>query len=83
MMRQKMSTGMEQLKQINSNKELHKANRYYHSLKEALDESHNVPVDLLKSVFSQLSLKDEKFKIFESASAEELAEYKLSGYIFD
>ena len=84
MMRQKMSPDMENLvKNCNCNEELHKATERHSGLKEALDESLNVPIDLLKSVFSQLSLKNEKFKTFEPAWAEELAKYKLKYEIFD
>ena len=84
MMRQKMSPDMENLvKNCNSNEELRKATERHSGLKEALDESLSVPIDLLKSVFSQFSLKNEKFKIFEPALAEELAKYKLKDEIFD
>ena len=79
-----MSPDMENLlKNCNSNEELRKATERHSGLKEALDESLSVCIDLLKSVFSQLSLKNEKFKIFESASAEELAKYKLEDEVFD
>ena len=75
MMRQKMSTEMEQLiKNGNSNEEFSKDTKRHDGLQEALDESHSVPIDLPKSAFSQLSLKDEKFKISEPALAAELAE---------
>ena len=68
MMRQNMSPDMENLvENRNSNEELRKATERYSRLKEALDESLIVPIDLLKSVFSQFSLKNEKFKIFEPA----------------
>ena len=84
MMTNKKSTEMHQLIKKNySNQELRKATKCHEGLAEALDESHSVPTDLLKSVFSQLSLKCEKFKIFEPASAEVLARYKLSDEIFD
>ena len=78
MMRQKMSPDMENLvKNCTSNEGPRKTIEHHSGLKEALDESLSVPIDLLKSVFSQLSLKNEKFKVFEPASAEELAKYKL------
>ena len=65
MMGQKISADVEKPKKFNSNKELYKATKCHDSLEEALDESHSVPINLLKSSFSQLSLKDEKLKIFE------------------
>ena len=84
MMKQKMSPDMENLvKNCNSNEELRKATKRHSGLKEALDESLSVPINLSKSVFSQLSLKNEKFKIFEPASAKELAKYKLKDEVFD
>ena len=83
MMRQKMSPDMENLVKIcNSNEELRKATERHSGLKEALGESLSAPIDLLKSVFSQHSLKNEKFKIFEPASTEELAKYKTEGWNF-
>ena len=84
MVRQKMSPDMENLVQnCKSNEELRKATEHHSGLKETLEESLSLLIDLLKSVFSQLSLKNEKFKIFEPASAEELAKYKLKDEIFD
>ena len=84
MMRQKMSPDMENsVKNCNSNEELRKATEHHSGLKEVLDESLSVLIDLLKSVFSQFFLKNEKFKIFEPASAEELAKYKLKDETFD
>ena len=46
-------------------------------LKEALNENLSVPINLLNSVFSQLSLNDEKFKIFEPVLDGNLAEYRF------
>ena len=84
MMRQKMSPDTENLvKNRNSNEELRKATEHHSGLKEVPDESLSVPIDLLKSVFSQFSLKNEKFKIFEPPSAEQLAKCKLKDETFD
>ena len=85
MMRKKMSPDVENLvKNCNfNNEELRKATKHHSGLKKALDESLSVPIDILKSVFSQLFLKNEKFKIFVPASAEDLAKYKLKDEIFD
>ena len=59
MMRQKMSPGMENLvKNWNSNEELRKATERHSGLNLDLDESLSVPIDLLKLVFSHLSLKN-------------------------
>ena len=82
MMRQKMSPDIENLKNCNSNEELRKTTERHSGLKEVLDESLSVPIDLLKSVSRQLSLKNEKFKIFEPVSAEDVAKYKLKDEIF-
>ena len=84
MMKQKMSLDVELLIiNCNSNDELRKATKRHDGLKEALSESLNVPIDLLESVFRLLSLNDEKFKIFEPASDEDLHEYDLKQDVFD
>ena len=58
MMRQKMCPDMENLvKNYDSNDELRKATQRHSGFREALDETLSVPIDLLKAVFTQLSLK--------------------------
>ena len=43
----------------------------------------SVPVDLLNSVFSKLSLKDKRFQTFSPCTDEELTNYQLSNDRFD
>ena len=56
-MRQKMSADMEEcIRNCNSNEELRKAIERHEELKPAVENSLSVPVDLLNSVFSKVSL---------------------------
>ena len=75
-MRQKVSTDMEErIRNCNSNEELGKAIERHEELKPALENSLSVPVDLLNSVFSKLSLKDKRFQTFSPCTNEELTNY--------
>ena len=83
-MRQKMSTDMEEcIRNCNSNEELRKAIERHEDLKPALESSLSVPVDLINSVFSKLSLKDKKFQTFSPCTDEELLNYHLPKNRFD
>ena len=56
-MRQKISADMEEcIRNCNSNEELRKAIERHEELKPAVENSLSVPVDLLNSVFSKVSL---------------------------
>ena len=60
-MRQKMSADMKEcIRNCNSNEELRKAIERHEELKPAVENSLSVPVDLLNSVFSKVSLKDKR-----------------------
>ena len=79
MMRKRMIPDMEKLiKNCNSNEEIHKTIAPHDGLELAIEENLKAPTDLLERVFSKLSLKNKKFKIYEPASADELSGYELS-----
>ena len=66
------------MKNCNSNDELCKATKCHEGLKEA-----HLLIDLLQSIFSQLSLNDQNIKIFGPASDADLNEYDLKQDVFD
>ena len=79
MMRKRMIPDMEKLiKNCNSNEEIRKAIARHDCLELAIEESLKASTDLLERVFSKLSLRNKKFKIYEPASADELSGYELS-----
>ena len=79
-----MSADMEEhIRNCNSNEELRKAIEWHEELKPALENSLSVPVDLLNSVFSKLSLKDKRFQTFSPCTDEELTNYHLPNDRFD
>ena len=83
-MRQKMSADIEErIRNCYSNEELRKAIARHEELKPALENSLSVPVDLLTSVFSKLSLKDKRFQTFSPCTDEELTNYHLPNDRFD
>ena len=76
MMRARMAPQMERaIKNRNSNAELRKCCKENEELSNGLSESLAVPIDFLKGVFSQLSLKGKKFKISEAASGSDIEKY--------
>ena len=73
----------ERIKNCNSNEELRKAIEQPQERKPDLENSFSVPVDLLNSVFSKLSLKDKRFQTFFPCTDEELTNYHLPNDRFD
>ena len=79
-----MSTDMEgRIRNCNSNEELRKAIEQHEKLKPALENSLSVPVYLLNSVFSKLSLNNKRFQTFSLCTDEELTNYNLPNHRFD
>ena len=76
LMRQVMGPDKERLiTNLNSNEEIRKVCKGNEEQKKALAESVKVPTQLLANIFSELSLKVNKFNIIESATDDELKEF--------
>ena len=59
------------IKILNSNKEICKACKENNELKEPLAESVKVPIHLVEIIFTDLSIKDNEFKIIRPATKED------------
>ena len=66
------------LKKCNNMKEIHKASEKNKGLKGALQTSMDQPVTLISSIFEQLELKVQPFKIFSACTKDEMAELEAT-----
>ena len=67
------------IKNYNLNEEIRKSIVNHADVKEAIEESLSMPIDLLKAVFS----KQNTFKRFDVATSSEIEKYKLKEDQFD
>ena len=73
LMHSKMNDDLENLmKKCNSMEEIHTCSKDEPQLKSELINSLQAPINLMEGIFERLSLKDEPFSTFKSATEEEI-----------
>lgn len=84
MMRRPMTSELERLaKKCNSNEEMRKACEKEPKLKEALKESLDTPIELLKEIFLKLSIARTEFLLYEPSSDDDLDSFSTNYDCFD